>query len=249
MKYKNYPADLWDQIRDALVEEKKQHKVPITAFDADGTLWDTDLGESFFRYQIEQKLLSGLPLDPWRHYRDWKESGDPRPAYLWLAQVNKGHALNEVRTWAEAAVRAREPLPIFSEQKKLIDFLRAEGARVYIVTASVRWAVEPGALRLGLGFDDVIGVETAVENGVVSDKAAGHMTYREGKAQALLLKTGGQKPFFCSGNTTGDLHLLAAATRLALAVGAAPEGHELFATEEKLRQEAVKHGWMSHKFF
>jgi phosphoserine phosphatase len=248
VKYKNYPNEFWSQIEQALIEEKKQHKEPVAAFDADGTLWDTDLGESFFKYQIQQKLLPGLPADPWRHYRDWKEGPDPRPAYLWLAQINKGHGLQEVQSWAERAVAAREPLPIFSEQKKLIQFLRDNGVRVYIVTASVRWAVEPGALRLGLNHEDVIGVETSVESGIVSDRATGHMTYREGKAEALLLKTGGQAPFLTAGNTMGDFHLLKAASKLALAVGAAPEGHELFATEEKLRQEAKTHGWLSHRF-
>ena len=220
----------------------------MAAFDADGTLWDTDLGENFFKYEIEQKLLSDLPADPWRHYRDWKENGDPRPAYLWLAQVNKGHSLAEIRAWAEKAVKTIEPLPIFDDQKKLIELLKAAGVQIYIVTASVRWAVEPGALRLGLDADSVIGVETAIENGLLTDQAFGHMTYREGKSEALLLKTKGQRPFLSVGNTMGDLHLLKSASRIALAVGAAPRGHELFPTEEALRQEARSHGWLFHQF-
>lgn len=248
MKYKSYPDDYWRLIEQSLTEEKKQHRQPVAAFDADGTLWDSDLGESFFKYQIRENLLSGLPADPWRHYRDWKESGDPRPAYLWLAQINRGRPLDEVRAWAENSVKSMEPLPIFEEQAKLIRFLKENGVKVWIVTASVRWAVEPGARRLGLTFDDVIGVETAVENGVVTDQAAGHMTYREGKAEALLLRTGGQKPFLCSGNTTGDTHLLRAASRIALAVGAARPGDELFPTEEKLREEARAGGWLIHRF-
>lgn len=248
MKYKSYPAEFWSKIQEALIEEKKQHARPVAAFDADGTLWDTDLGESFFKYQIAKKLLQGLPEDPWRHYRDWKESGDPRPAYLWLAQINKGHSLATVRQWAEHAVQSLEPLPIFEEQRKLIRFLRDEGVQVYIVTASVRWAVEPGALRLGLTPNDVIGVETRVDNGLVTDQPHGHMTYREGKAEALLLRTGGQKPFLSAGNTMGDFHLLKASSRISLAVGAARNGEELFETEEKLRDEARKHGWLAHRF-
>ena len=248
MKYKSYPNEFWDKIQVALVEEKKQHSRPVAAFDADGTLWDTDLGESFFKYQIEQKLLPDLPQDPWRHYRDWKENGDPRPAYLWLAQINQGRSLREVQDWAETAVARREPLPIFEDQRKLIELLRSEGVQVYIVTASVRWAVEPGACRLGLTFDDVIGVETAIENGIITERPAGHMTYREGKAEALLLRTKGQKPFLSSGNTTGDTQLLRSATRIGLAVGAARPGQELFETEEKLRGEARTQGWLIHEF-
>ncbi len=248
MKYKNYSPEIWTRIREALAEERKLHKRPVAAFDADGTLWDTDLGESFFKYQIQKKLLSGLPADPWRHYRDWKESGDPRPAYLWLAQINKGHTLDEVRSWAEAAVCAIEPLPLFEDQKKLIQFLLNEGVEVWIVTASVKWAVEPGARRVGLTPENVIGIETFVENGVVSDRMTGHMTYREGKASALHDRAGGIKPFLCSGNTLGDIGLLKAATRISLAVGASTPGHEMFDTEEKLREEARSRNWIIHQF-
>lgn len=43
--------------------------------------------------------------------------------------------------------------------KGLVQDLRARGWRVVIVTASPKWIVEPGARRLGLGPEDVIGVE------------------------------------------------------------------------------------------
>ena len=60
----------------------------IAAFDADGTLWDTDLGEGLFQYQIDHKLVA-LPEDPWGHYNWMKANvGNPQ-AYLWLAQICK----------------------------------------------------------------------------------------------------------------------------------------------------------------
>lgn len=43
--------------------------------------------------------------------------------------------------------------------KELIENLRARGWRVVIVTASPAWIVEPGARRLGLGPEDVFGIE------------------------------------------------------------------------------------------
>lgn len=248
MKYKNFPTEVWDQLSTALQEEHKVNPRPIAAFDADGTLWDTDLGESFFRWQIRHANLLNLPADPWKYYRDWKESGDPRPAYLWLAQINQGLPLERVQEWAEKAVQASEPLPIFPDQKKLIRWLLDQKVEVYIVTASVKWAVEPGANRLGLRYESVLGVQTRIIQGQISDEQEGAMTYREGKAQALLQATGGRAPFFASGNTMGDFALLKSATRLRMAVGAAPEGHELYETEEKLRTEARHHGWLLHQF-
>jgi len=248
VKYKNLGPDIWKKIDFALEKAKDTMPKLIAAFDADGTLWDTDLGENFFQFQIKNKLLSNLPKEPWKYYRTWKESGDPRPAYLWLAQINQGHSLSEVRSWAEDSVRGLNPFPLFDAQKKLIEKLLKANADVYIVTASVKWSVEPGALRLGIPVENVLGVATKIMNGKITDEQDGEITYREGKSQALLKTTDGKKPFLCSGNTMGDLSLLECATELQLAVGAAPESHELFSTEERLRQEAKARGWCIHRF-
>lgn len=248
MKYKNFPSEFWNLLSKTLDDERQVHPRPIAVFDADGTLWDTDLGEKFFQWQIANAKLPGLPENPWRTYRDWKESGDPRPAYLWLAQINQGQSLQQVQEWAEKAVHAQDPLPIFPDQMRLIQWLLSQKVEVYIVTASIKWAVEPGARRLGLGFDRVLGIQTQVRNGIVTDQQEGIITYREGKPQALKAVTGGQAPFFACGNTMGDFALLESATRLRLAVGAANEDHELFETEETLRAESRARGWMVHRF-
>jgi len=248
MKYKNFSPQFWELLSKALDQELKTNSNPVAAFDADGTLWDIDLGESFFKWQIENSRLPQLPADPWKYYRDWKNSGDPRPAYLWLAQINQDQKLEQVHTWAESAVKAHEPLPIFPDQLKLIQWLLKNKVQVYVITASVKWAVQPGAKRLGLDFDNVLGVATKIEDGVVTDIQEGVVTYREGKPAALLEQTKGRRPFFACGNTMGDFALLESATQLKLAVGAAAKGHELFATEEKLREEAKSKNWQIHQF-
>jgi HAD superfamily phosphoserine phosphatase-like hydrolase len=249
MKYKSFPQEFWTQLDEALKKEIKAFgERPIAAFDADGTLWDTDLGENFFKWQIKNSGLKNLPADPWKHYRDWKESGDPRPAYMWLAQINQGQSFKQIKAWAEEAVKSIDPLPIFPEQKKLIQWFESRGVEVFIITASVKWAVEPGAKRFTIDSDHVLGVATAIERHIITDKALGPITYREGKLEALLERTNGRKPFFSCGNTMGDITLLQGATQMALAVGAAQEGQELFPTEEKLRAEALKANWFIHRF-
>jgi phosphoserine phosphatase len=248
VKYKKWSDEIWRQLEKALEDELTVNPRPVAAFDADGTLWDTDLGESFFRYQIKNCNLPNLPADPWRHYRDWKEAGDPRPAYLWLAQINAGQKISQVQAWAQASVDSFNPLPVFLEQKRWIELLLKNKVDVYIVTASVKWAVDPGSIHLGLRPQDVLGVQAKVVDGLVHTEQHGPMTYREGKPEALLAATGGRKPFFCSGNTMGDYALLQSATRVAFAVGAANPGQELWKTEEDLRQKAKEHGWLAHHF-
>ena len=247
MKQKNWSL-IEEKIKSSLESELKAGTPrPIAAFDADGTLWNTDLGENFFKYQISHKLLRNLPEDPWLYYRRGKESGDPRPAYLWLAQINQGHKIEEVRTWAEEAVRSLAPLPIFEDQQRLIEYFHSLKVEVFIITASVAWAVEPGAQRLGIPVENVLGVRTKVKNHLVTTEQEGLVTYREGKLQALLEVTNGRKPFFASGNTMGDFALLEGA-KLSLAVGAAQPGQELYATEEALRKEASAKAWLIHQF-
>lgn len=246
MKYKDYSTDIWTRINTTLDQVLKEDSSPVAAFDADGTLWDIDLGETLFQYQIDNMLVD-LPPNPWEHYELMKTE-DPRKAYLWLAQICQGKKLEQVHQWAHEAVRLQSPLPLFPEQKKLIALFRSRGVQVFIVTASVKWAVEPGAELLGLNKGDVVGVETYIHDGFVSAEQKGIISYREGKVEALLSATQGKKPFFCTGNTMGDFQLLQSATHLSLAVSAAARDDKLFKTESELQQNAEKFSWLSHRF-
>ena len=229
------------------LERRRPRGRAVAAFDADGTLWDTDLGEAFFRYLIENRLVP-LPEDPFGHYQ-WMKTGVSHPAaYLWLAQILKDVSLTQVREWAEASV-ASQDLPIFEAQRQIIAKLQSLEVEVYIVTASIKWAVEPGALRLGLTHEHVLGIETEIENGRVSDRQKGVITYREGKMQAILAHTKGLAPYFASGNTEGDKWLLEGASALRLVMSAAPEGSENWPTESVMLELALKRGWSSHRYF
>jgi len=246
MKYKAYSKEIWDRIHIALDYALAKDSEPVAAFDADGTLWDTDLGEGFFQHQIDHKLVT-LPTDPWTHYEDLKKK-DPTEAYLWLAQINQGQKLENVQQWAEHAVKEQSPIPVFDEQKKIIDLFLSKGVKIYIITASIKWAVEPGAKLLGLDPKCVLGVETQVENGVVTANQKGIITYQMGKIEALLEHTDGKKPFFAAGNTMGDFQLLNSASDLALAVSAANQDDRIFKTENDLQNIATQKAWIHHRF-
>jgi HAD superfamily phosphoserine phosphatase-like hydrolase len=218
----------------------------VAAFDADGTLWNGDLGEAFLAYQIKHRLVP-LPADPWAHYEHLKEHVSHTAAYVWLAQILKGVSETQVRVWAEQSV-ASQSLRVFPEIRSIMDKLRSLDVEIYIVTASIKWAVEPGARRLGLSNEQVIGIETEVVNGLMTDKPHGVVTYREGKAKAILARTGGVAPYFSAGNSEGDHWLLEAATDLRLVMSAAPEGSENYFTEAKMLELAKQRGWYSHRY-
>ncbi len=249
MNYKPFSTDIWKEIETTLQNLSSDKKQPlIAAFDADGTLWDTDLGENFFQYQIDQKIIE-LPKDPFNHYLEMKKmNNDPRQAYMWLAQINKNQNIEAVRKWSQLAFETIQPNPIFSDQKKLISLLKSYDFDIYIVTASITWAVEPGAIALGLSPSQVIGVETLVQNSIVTDQPQYPITYRQGKVEALLAKTQQQYPILSSGNTMGDFELLQCSSHLKLAVSAASRDDKLFKTEFELQEQAKKNNWLHHRF-
>jgi phosphoserine phosphatase len=220
---------------------------PIAAFDADGTLWDLDVGENFFEWQIQNKVIPNLPDDPWGYYRKL-HSENAEAAFLWLASINKGFSIEQVREWAAEAVKTISPLPYFGSLKDIIKHLHDKNVAVYVVTASIKWSVEPAAKLLGIPFERVIGVKTKVVNGVITDEQDGPVTWREGKVTGLLEATGRKPPFFAAGNTMGDLALLDCATHLRFANSGAEVSHTNFATEQKLNEIAQKRGWLFHKY-
>lgn len=238
----------WKRLKKLIQEKRNLQSQPIAAFDADGTLWNTDLGEALFAFQVKNRLIKGLPADPWAHYENLKKTVSYEAAYLWLAQINEGLPLEVIRGWAQEAVAEMKPVPIFSEVKRLIDWLLELKVEVYIVTASIQWAVEPGAPLLGLPSSQVIGIKTKVMNGLITAEAEGAITYREGKVKGLLERTKNQKPFFCAGNTEGDLALLESSTSLKLVVSGSPQGDRNFDTEQRMLKLAKDRDWESHRF-
>lgn len=239
--------ELLNRIEDSLKRTSTNKEPRVAAFDADGTLWATDMGENFFNYQIQKKLVP-MPEDPWTHYLNLKKvNNDPRPAYLWLAQINAGVPISTVRTWAQESVQSQHPVPIFPEQKVLIQLLQKYGVDIFVVTASVSWAVEPAVKLLGLEPSSVIGVETKIHNNLVTTEGVFPITYKQGKVEALLQKTRGQKPFLACGNTSGDTALLESATEFSIAINSVPPEDRIYLSEQELKKVALEKNW--HYFF
>lgn len=230
---------------------------PVAVFDADGTLWDEDAGETFFQWQLDNCGFANLPADPWAHYHGMKKR-DPHGAYAWLAQISAGYSLHQVREWAVACYRQHQPWPVFRSIQDLFARLQHAGFDLYIVTASVKWAVEPFALDLlKIPYERVLGVETEVmpnTNGepIVTEIVKLPVTWRQGKATALLKATGGRRPVMAAGNTIGDISILDIATDFKLMIQSQSpllsEKPGLLAEEKKLRDHGRPLGWRLHAF-
>ena len=141
-----FDPSLWSSLVSTLEQATHDaHGPRIAAFDADGTLWDADAGETFFDWQIRNCQLPAFRgVDPWQRYHELKNP-DPRVGYVWLAQINAGQTLEQVRAWADQCFKNSAPWPVLESQRRLIQKLRELKFDIYVVTASVKWAVEPGA--------------------------------------------------------------------------------------------------------
>lgn len=246
MKYKDFSSDLTSKIKSHIELKSQNQEQLIAAFDADGTLWDTDIGEAFFQYLIDSSKIE-LPSKPWQYYHNLK-SQDPISGYYWLAQILKGQPLSLVRTWAQEAIEQQGSIPIFPSQRWLINHLKDNNCQIFIVTASIKWAVEPAARTLGIPESHVIGIETEIDSkGLVTDNRVLPPTYKEGKAAALLKKTNGIRPILSCGNSTGDTALLEIAD-LKLAVKSSAKQEGLESSEKALQQIATQNRWLTHTF-
>lgn len=247
-KIVDIPPFLMAQMKKKIVEAIDTREQPLYAtFDADGTLWSGDAGESFFKYQIAECGLKGLPADPWGHYLEMKDVDAPQSC-LWLAQINKGRNIDEVREWAKNCFKSSKHLQIHKSQLELIDFLRKNAVEVFVVTASIKWAVEPGAELLGFDSDHVLGIETLARNGILSDEGIYPLSHGAGKADVFLKATHGIRPILASGNTMSDIPLIELATHVNLAVASDEPGGLVFESENKLLEFAKVRSWFSHRF-
>ena len=244
-----FPDHVLKEFKSKVDEALRDRKCnPIAAFDADGTLWASDVGENFFKYQFKNELLKGLPADPWAYYQNMY-ANERSKCYLWLAQINRGVPIEQVRKWARESVKIHlNDMGEFNGQKEFISYLHKKGVKVYIVTASVKWAVEPAAELFQIPPENVIGIETKIENGLVTDEQVGPITHGTGKVDGLLEKTGGKHPFLAAGNTQSDRALVESATHLKLVIGSAPQDHEHFETEQFMQNLAKEKGWLSYQF-
>lgn len=240
---KQFPLDKLQQIQASIDTAVQGIPSPIAVFDADGTLWDADLGENFFQYQFRNRLLKGLPADPWGHYTRLHNEGKEKEAYLWLAQINAGQSLKTVRQWAHQAFVELKPPPIFEGMKSIVEQLQKLKVKIFVITASIKWAVEPGAEFLGIPKENVLGIKTKVRNDIISNEQDGPITWKDGKVDGLLLETGGRRAFFAAGNSTGDLALLKSATHLRLAHTGASKDNVTYASERQLLEIAKEQSW------
>jgi len=212
----------------------------LVVTDADGTLWDTDVGDEFFRYQIEHGV-NGITSDHWSVYQAMFMN-NPAKAYSWLAQINAGLSVEKLREIADDFCRRRRKFPYFEEMKDYLANFQDKGMEIYVVSASVRWALEPFVEKMGLDRQKILAMETKVRDGIITDEPISPLPFGVGKILAVREKIGCE-PKIAFGNTMGDLDMLKAAVEPVVVTSHTPKGHNLSISEKCLQRIARKNSW------
>jgi len=202
----------------------------LAAFDADGTLWDGDVGEEVLQELIREGALIDPPEDPYGLY-ERRVRRDPADGFSFAAALMHGLSEAKVQEVSERVFGERFASQIYPAVRFCVEWMVARGWQIYVVSASNRWSVEVGVAHLGLPASRVIAVDLDVEAGVLTDRVRTPVPTLEGKP-TLLRAIAGRDADVAFGNSVLDLPLLLAAA-LPVAVGFPYPGNRFLAQARK----------------
>ncbi len=221
---------------------KNTEKNYVAAFDADGTCWSSDVGRDFFTYEVESQKFNSDSVS-WKQFNEIEKNQSIDEALWWVCQIHDGFLEQDVLTWAREALEAYPP-QIIEPVHEVIQYLNENNVEVYIVTASVKWAIQPAAHLISVDPTHILGVETQVIDGKITSIRKPPLTWDKGKPEALNKHTGGKPIIFAAGNSFADFPLLESSEGLKLAVHKSEVGTNLELSERRLQAKAKENNWL-----
>jgi HAD superfamily hydrolase (TIGR01490 family) len=192
------------QFIQSVLEKRPQ----LAIFDCDGTLWEADSGEKFFRWEMKRGLVSRQIADKltarYELYRQGKVSEDDMCGEM--VSMHEGLPVSEL----ERAVTQFFPevisSGIFPEMQVLTHEMIAAGCELWAISSTNDWVVREGVKAFGIAADHVIAACVAAENGSATGRLL-RIPSGEGKAIAIR-EVIGRIPDAVFGNSRWDLAML-----------------------------------------
>lgn len=232
-------SDPFEQAIQTVVAESSAANRRVATFDADGTLWDRDIGEAFLRWLIKGNHLLGLQAFPDVYEEYERRVAEDRTAgYGWAIQVLKGLPVDAVTGWAAQFAYA---WPNYRPgMKAIVQLLESQGVECWIVSASGELIVREAAPYAGISVERTRGIRSVAKDGVFTDQLVTPLTCNQGKVE-LIRQVIGVKPLLAFGDSMGDLEMLEFATYpMVVALNQAPN--------EKLLALAAQRSWPVQRF-
>jgi HAD superfamily phosphoserine phosphatase-like hydrolase len=211
------------------------HAPPALATDADGTLWDGDVGIDLFEALLAARGARPEALAALRGEADaagihLPAGADAHAAAAALYEAFQAERYAEDRAFAMMAWVfagwSEDDLSAFVdgvlEQQRIedryrpgllsiLDWARAQEIEVIVVSASPRMIVERAVARIGIPAGRVLAMTPRIEGGRVAPELGAPATYGDGKVRALQRERPGLDLLAAFGDSAYDAPLLRAA--------------------------------------
>jgi len=208
---------------------------PVLAFDADGTLWQGDVGDDFFEALLDLDgglvppvALAGMLEVAMSAGVSIREGANAARALLDAYNANKldeerfyeivgwaaaGWRRGEIETFAERvfglrglATRMHDEIPAIHE------WARKNDVEIFVVSASPHPIVARGVSRLGISAEYVLAAEAEWDGDLMLPKARRPIPYGPGKVQALRSRIGTRQVLAAFGDNVFDMPMMMAAS-------------------------------------
>lgn len=228
--------EIWGERKDSAAREFTESVLrlspEVAAFDCDGTLWSGDAGESFFDWEIGQKVVSADVGKAMRaRYAEYK-AGKVSEEQMCGEMVTMHRGLSESTMTAVAAEFMAHSFTgrIFAEMRDLVRRLQENGCDIWAVSSSNEWVIRAGMKQFEIPDDHILAAKHVVQNGRVTDRLV-RVPSGPGKPQALreVVRRAIDAAF---GNSRWDIEMLAMA-RHGFAINPNPD----------LESAARRQGW------
>lgn len=221
----------------------------VVAFDGDGTLWSGDVGEDFMHAALSRGEVrdaatralvriagrDGAGLELARHlFAEYLEHRFAEDSICELiAWLHAGFSRSEVATIVKGVLTAAGIHDrVHPEARAVLDWARARGHEVFVVSASPQHVVEYAAATLQVDAAHVLAVRPRFDGDVMVADVERPIPYGPGKVAALESVLRGRPLVAAFGDNAFDVPMLA---RARVGVGIRPK--------QRLRDAAVGHAF------
>jgi HAD superfamily phosphoserine phosphatase-like hydrolase len=207
-------------------------KPRTAAFDCDGTLWAGDAGETFFSWELDQKLVSDEIISWARSRYAAYRLGKVSEEDMCGEMVFMHYGLSEKLVQSAANQYFDEVLAsqIFVEMRELVQKLMEQGCDVWAVSSTNEWMIRAAMRHFGIPDSRILASAVEIANGTITDHLI-RVPSGAGKTKAMQAATN-QALDAAFGNSKWDVELLTSAAH-AYAVNPNPD----------LESLARKRGW------